>query len=327
MTECSKPGCYPEETGCMAFSGNKPFHECKHWKVANKDAAKTNPEVIESSKQGYRVAWTSNSFGKNDLNLVFEKSSNATIIGLIGASDSGKTTYLSLLYLMLISSEVIPNWQFAYSYTLRGWENISNNLEWSSGNKYNFPPHTSVNEGRVAGLLHLAFRIDGQVKDFIFTDVSGEWFTQWAKDKNSNEGAEWIYNHADSFIFLIDCEKLKDIQTIPEGRRETLDIGSRLKDNLNNRPIATLWAKSDYKEDVNPKVVETIEKELNNKFQDNHQYFEISYFPKSGKDDTRRDNILNALSWIHQQLSVNHCETISIPKIETNDLFLSFRGH
>lgn len=326
MTKCSKSGCHPGETGCVASSG-KHFHECKHWKALNKDIAKNNPEVIESSKQGYRVAWTSNSFGKNDLNLVLEKSSSTTIIGIIGASNSGKTTYLSMLYLMLISGQAIPNWQFAYSYTLRGWENISNNLKWSSGNIYNFPSHTSVNEGRVAGLLHLAFRINGQVKDLIFTDVSGESFTEWAKNKDSNKGAEWIYDNADGFLFLVDCEKLKDIRTIPEGRREVLGIGSRLKDNLNNRPIATLWAKSDYKNDIKPAVIQKIEKELDSRFQDNHQYFDISYLSKGGKGDIQRDNILNALSWIHQRLSMNHCETISIPKIETDDLFLSYRGY
>jgi len=268
-TKCSKPGCQPK-IGCTAFSGTK-YQDCDYWKAANKDIAKTSPKIIESNKRGHHIEWTGFSFGKDDLGLVLEKSSNTTVIGIIGASNSGKTTYLSMLYQMLVFGKTIPDWQFAYSYTLRSWENISNNLKWSPGNKYSFPPHTSVNEGRVAGLLHLAFRINGQVKDFIFADFPGEWFTKWAKDKKNSEEAEWIYNNARGFLFLIDCAKLKNKSTISEGRGETLSIGSRLKDNLQNRPIATLWAKSDYKDDIKPVLIQRIEKELNSKFKDNHQ--------------------------------------------------------
>ena len=222
--ECSN-GCFVE-LPCQKHKFDKK-EDCPSWKEANKELVDKKGSEDIGTTDGYRVAWTSNSLGIKNLPLIGERSC-PIIIGVIGLSNSGKTTFLSLIYLMLISGKKIGEWSFVNSYTMRGWENIVHGLKWSPGNSYQFPPHTSVNDGRANGLLHLALRNDSDTKDIVFTDVAGEWFANWSKDKyaENSTGALWVQDNSDGFILLTDSDKLASTngQERAEGISGTLAL-------------------------------------------------------------------------------------------------------
>lgn len=325
--ECEK-GC-PVELGCMYYAHDKK-QDCKSWQKTNRQTKEKNSTNNNfESDDTYRVGWTSNSLGMKNLRLISERSS-PIIIGVIGLSNSGKTTFLSMIYLMLLSGKKIGDWSFVNSFTLRGWENIINGLKWSPGNIYKFPPHTSVNDGRAHGLLHLSLRLGEKTKDIVFTDVSGEWFLNWAKDKNHEnaEGALWIQKNADGFIFLSDSDKLSsdDFLRRAEAIDETEILLDRLTGELQQRPAIFTWAKADKKNLINPSIEERITRKFQKASPSLFEVYDISCYPKSIDDDEYRDNILNVINWILLRILKSESKRIFIPASKSKDLFLNFRG-
>ena len=199
--KCELDSCIdPKEIGCNR--GFAFLEECVHWKnscshdgtgaVAAEQAVA--PEPVEKSSQGserhVRLPWTGNALGLLDVELV-TACNRTSLIGVVGPYNSGKTTLLTLLYLLVQRGEQAPSASFAGSLSLKGWENLATNLRWERGKGGpQFPPHTARGAGRRPGLLHLALRDSGRVRrDFLLTDPPGEWFSLWAQ-KESSDGAE-----------------------------------------------------------------------------------------------------------------------------------------
>jgi hypothetical protein len=172
------------------------------------------------------------------------------LIGIVGRSDAGKSTFLSLYYLLLARGAPFSAGRFAGSYTLEGWENLAQYLQMKSPELPTFPPHTPSGTGRVPGLLHVAIREpDGTLADLLLTDASGEWFENWAADENaeSAEGARWIADHAQAFLLFIDCARLAGSPVeAAEALAETLRLGQRLRDQARGRRVGVVWAKADH---------------------------------------------------------------------------------
>ncbi len=327
-TKCSKKGCVPHETGCI--SGKRKFHTCQYWKAENEGEEKGDSTTKKTTlkQEGILLPWTSNSLGLESLSLP-TSALNVNIIGLIGAANSGKTSFLSMLFQMLLAGEQLNGWRFSHSYTLQGWRNIAAQIEWAPGNLYTFPSHTSKNAGRIQALLHLALKKGDKIRDFVFTDVSGEWFTEWAKaqDSKTGEGAKWIHQHADAFLFFMDCEKLIAKATIGEGRREIFSIGDRLKNGLAHRPVAALWAKADLKADVRPRIVERLTDEVKHRFGHHTPFYDVSVYRISEEDDSHQKNIFETLLWLENRLERKSRQPIAIHlPVEGNDFFFHFKA-
>lgn len=314
--KCSKEGCYPEIRCKLGESQKK---NCENWENNEKDDV-NNTEGIPNEENSYLLTWSGNSMGLDDVSMLSERS-EPILVGSIGPENSGKTTFLGLLYLLLTNGNSLEDWGFSHSYSLLGWEYIANYLRYQADNNPEFPPHTTSFEGRKVGLLHLGLKNDNVLNDLLLTDVPGEWFTNWAIDvKGGNVGnAPWIHEKSQGFYFLIDCEGLKNKPG--KYRNNTLSLIHRFSNSLRGRPVAVLWSKADVLEDVKKPIENVIRNELEN-FQ-NYKEFRVSVY----KDEGFHEMILESLGWLLQNiLNPKSVDQIEIPTMDSRDLFIFFRG-
>ena len=226
-----------------------------------------------SDPDGAPLPWTGNSLGTVDLEFLAARSS-PRILGLVGNQNAGKTTLLTVLYLLLHAGYAAPGRQFCGSFTLGGWEALAHHLRWSAGQPPSFPPHTPRGLKRMPGLLHLAFRqsfagdenrsIDA-VEDVLFTDPPGEWFGAWAIDRDAPAaaGARWIAAQSDAFVLLVDSQALAG----PErgtAREQILRLSQRLGEYARRSRVAVVWTKADIevRDGIRTTIVDALDKHL-----------------------------------------------------------------
>jgi energy-coupling factor transporter ATP-binding protein EcfA2 len=302
--------------GLDCNDGNDPISDCPFWQKTMEQLESIEPSVETNPIDNkYSLSWTGNALGSHSLKVLTERGT-PFIVGVIGENDSGKTTFLRLLYLLLRNGKSLKTWRFAGSYTFRAWENVTRFLEFNDNNKIAFPPHTSMSDGRNDGLLHLSMKDKSRFKDFVFTDTTGEWFREWAKNANSKnaDGAKWIHNNADVFIFFIDCEAL--IEQKWKAERSISNLMLRLKDNLDNRKVAVLWSKSDKYKDIQASIIKKLEKSLKANF-DNYKEFKISAY-----DNETHEIALDIMNWLVQPEKM---ALTFIPRAEyEEDYFLNY---
>jgi hypothetical protein len=173
------------------------------------------------------------------------------IIGLLGASDAGKTTFLLGCYLQLLKGQEMSFGVFAGSYTLEAWESLAHHVRFITPcNLPKFPPHTPRGVGRIPGLLHLALRkTSGELVDILLTDAPGEWFTSWSLNENAEDaqGARWIVRHSDAYILAADSEKLASSEAGIRGKTKSAirALLDRLQPSIQQRCLTLLWTKSE----------------------------------------------------------------------------------
>ncbi|WP_440824319.1 TRAFAC clade GTPase domain-containing protein [Psychrobacter cryohalolentis] len=248
MNECTEPNCFAPDVPCDM--GHKKLSDCKFWIEGNNQEDKAEVSYTDE----IILPWTGNALGLTDLEFI-SGSSRPIVVGIVGAENSGKTTLLASWFL-LISRGVIKDieLEFAGSYSLLGWEHVSRNLRWESGQPPIFPPHTPSQSRRSPGLLHLAFRSkkNGQVQDYLFTDAPGEWFQKWAVNAEDQEaeGARWLSDNADVFLLIADTEAFS-IKGKGLARSRFQILSQRLSGDLKEQPVALVWSKSDVSADDN----------------------------------------------------------------------------
>ena len=217
--------------------------ECENWKK-QPDAENASEEI--STELTSDVPWNGYALGTSDLAILGGRGS-PLVIGLVGPPDSGKTSLLAFLYMWLLRYGKIVDWQFSGSWTLGGWESVVQHSRWAGETPPSFPPHTS-SSGRHPGVLHATFRdTKGRLRDVLFTDAPGEWFTQWARipEDAAAEGARWVIDHADVLLMLIDSAALADPKKLPNSRRATRDLIERIGAVASHLPLAVVWTKED----------------------------------------------------------------------------------
>lgn len=118
----------------------------------------------------------------------------ATVVGVVGLPDSGKTACLASMYL-LAAKGLLSGFTCVNSETLMAFEQIARgSRRWNEGS----PPeqmtaHTEMTDDREAGFLHLKLRrdIDGGFVDLLVPDLPGEW-SKALIDKNDTERFEFL---------------------------------------------------------------------------------------------------------------------------------------
>lgn len=238
--QCALDGCFPDTTCALGHLCKK---NCDQWlDDAETEMEETKPEQKQSSD----LPWNGYSLGLQDLAVIAGRSSPG-VVGLIGPPESGKTSLLAFLYMWLLKHGRVGKWLFSGSWSLGAWESVVHHSRWVGDPPPSFPPHTS-SSGRFPGLLHLAFRDEesGRLRDVLFTDAPGEWFTQWAASPNANhiEGAKWVIQNANIVLLLIDSGALSDRAKVPAARRATRDLIDRVAADFSG-PVAAVWTKSD----------------------------------------------------------------------------------
>ncbi|WP_157655931.1 TRAFAC clade GTPase domain-containing protein [Burkholderia ubonensis] len=242
---CSQAACIaPNEVGCLV--GEASPHLCKLWQ--HKADAEV-PGATGAIEDGARLPWTGNALGSMDIGFLAGKA-RTRLIGLFGAAESGKTSLLGALYLLL-GRDIGPDGiSFAGSLTLEGWENIAGSLRWNAMHGPAFPAHTSSGTGRHPGLLHLDLQVHEVSYDILFADAPGEWFSRWAVRRDAEEatGALWLSEASDVLIVVADSDALAGSR-LGVARANLVALLRRVGAERRGRPVALVWTKCDVKVD------------------------------------------------------------------------------
>ncbi len=315
MNRCSNQNCFVHE-GESCCLGELNYEACSSWNQ-NKKVVK-NGSINKEPTSASRVPWSSAALGSSDLLRLYQQGPSI-LIGLLGAQNTGKTTFLAANYLQILSGEKYKNFEFCGSQTLGAWESIAS---WARINNEqqlpSFPPHTPRGVERTPGILHFGLKDSkGVVKNIFLTDSPGEWFTRWSIDVNAidAQGAKWTTLHSDAFLIFADCDKLggEDRST---ARRELRTIIERLGESVGARPVILVWAKSDNQ--PNESIKRAIQTSLKTNIPQAKEV-EVSV--------TDPISFINALELILlKSWASNYCEPILEPILD-NTLFLAFRGH
>ncbi len=237
---CTHESCFADTTCAL---GHLDRSACEHWKESEEgeaDAAEVSQKPMSD------VPWNGYALGTSDLAILGGRS-QPLVVGLLGPPDAGKTSLLAYLYMWLMQHGTLDEWLFAGSWTLGGWESVVQYCRWTSEPPPSFPPHTS-STGRHPGVLHVTLRnpANGGIRDVLFTDAPGEWFTQWSRVPGhaTAAGARWVIEHSDVLLLLIDSAALADPDKLPATRRATRDLIERVAAG-GQRPLAIVWTKDD----------------------------------------------------------------------------------
>lgn len=199
------------------------------------------PPSVSVSAHG--LPWSGLALGTDDLELV-SAGGRPRLIALVGLAGAGKTTALATMWMRLRRGARLAGLTLAGSYTLSGWHGISRHLSFPPEGSRVFPPHTTATGNREPAMLHVALRGAKSLTDVFITDVPGEWFRQWAEDRDAVPAATWMAERADLFVLMSDSQALSGSGR-GRARADYLTLADRVADECRNRPVLPVRAKAD----------------------------------------------------------------------------------
>ncbi len=317
--KCPYEGCHAPKGLCKVSTS--PQHQsCPHWLGIESEPKSTKKSTKSKSTI---IPWSGLALQPEDIELLSHRSS-PKIIGIIGAANAGKSSYLGMLYTLLYNGKKFKNWNFAGSFSLVAWENLAKHLKIKPNGKVDFPP-TTPSAPDFYSLFHLALRNEDQFQDILFADSSGEVFTKWASkvDDINAENARWIYQHAQAFIFFIDSEAI--IRERGRAKLKIIQLAGQVAANLGQRPVTIVWSKADKIKEVRPNIKEAIDKAMVRLFP-HALTLKISNYSKEDTDTLCHVNNLRVTEYLINEM----CKTQSLQIIpdrgETTDFFFKYKG-
>jgi len=299
--KCIKEGCHAPDHFCLELAG--PLHEkCQNFITA--EALEIQAETAKKPVSATSIPWTGEWLQPEQLDLLTHRGT-PRIIGLVGSSGAGKTSYLAMLYSLLFNGKRLENWDFAGSYTLNGWELQAKTLQvQEDGTVRN--PNATPSDTDFYSLYHLALRHDSFLHDILFADSSGEVFSKWADNVNdpAAENARWIYDNAHAFLLFVDCEAI--IEQRGRARRDIVQLVEQVKRGLRGRPVVIVWSKADLAKLMRENIVEAIKESLAVTFPEAVS-LEISNYSKSDSDQLCHINNLGVVKTVLDQRA-NHSQ-------------------
>jgi hypothetical protein len=259
---CPKAGCTVGESGICLMS-HTPATACPNFPQNKEEAAgeklssetdspeTSEPDGATSTRSGSkeRHFHIGLELGIDDA-LEISRGRYCHLIGILGASDAGKTCCLLSLYLSVLHGRLPSGYRFAGSLTLKGFEDRARRLrEWKHGPlPTQLANHTVLGNPRAAALLHLAIRqgSTGRQVDLLLTDLPGEW-SKALVDRASTADRLTFLQRADGIIIVIDGKRLESNERNIEVIR-TKHLFERLKNNVgidSKIPIILLVSKGD----------------------------------------------------------------------------------
>lgn len=306
MNRCPHKGCNAPEMSCAQ---GEEIEDCPAWKGKVKSSSDGEAVVVTDGQTArhLRFPWTGNVMGPADLPYL-AGAKRVRLLTMAGASDAGKTSLLAAFYLLIARGYLPEGVEFAGSLTLEGWENIAGSLKWNALNGPTFPAHTSSGGGRSPGMLHMTLRSSSRECELLSADAPGEWFTDWAvhRDNPRAEGARWLCERTDIFLVIADSKALSGSDR-GQARQELLDLMRRVGSELDGRPAALVWTKSDLPV---PLGIKTAIREGAVRSLKEFQEFSVSMHPEKGSECRNKgQGILELLAWIISAQPCN-CEEL-----------------
>ncbi|AGS80656.1 50S ribosome-binding GTPase [Leptospira phage vb_LkmZ_Bejolso9-LE1] len=315
--KCSNQDC-PAPPHC--HEGEEDYNQCKFW-LDNNTETKNKIEQIQTQFKISDLSWTGESYKVEDIFQISRRTST-NLIGIVGKANAGKTTFLAMLYTLLLNGKKFKHYKFAGTKTILGWDELYNKLKIQM-NSVAFPDPTPSQYYR---LLHFALRdSEGRLKDILLSDSSGEVFSVWSQNKKDEnaEIARWVYSNSNGFILFIDCEDL--IVRKNAAKTEILDMAQMLNSDLCNRPVIAVWSKSDKIEAINSIIKNSLQEELKQIFL-NYKEIQISNFSKDDPDVLVHDNNIETIDWLLDQISKSSIQGLIVDNTYKGDVFLGYKG-
>lgn len=314
--KCSNPEC---TAPISCHDGYEDHTQCPNWIKHHVEEVKKRTTQKKTNKS--TQIWSGEPLAVNDIKLISYRN-NPIIIGLAGKAKAGKTTFLAMLYTLLYDGARFEKYGFSGTKTILGWDKLYDKLK-VLNNQIALPETTPSSYLR---LLHLSLRnIENQLTDILITDASGEVFSTWSqnRDDQNAENARWIYDNSNGFILFIDCDDL--IKRKNQAKTEIIDIAEMLKNDLKDRPVIAVWSKADLKDEVHPRIQDSLKNELSEIF-NNYCEIDISNFPSKNPDEIVHKNNLKTIDWLLDKIISPLGDKIVITNDYENDLFLNYKG-
>jgi hypothetical protein len=200
---CSNSDCTVMATGkCLLLHANP--EDCPDY-IFDKDALP--PEKMTSEASIGRRFAPSLELGSQDAAELM-RGHYATLVGVLGQYDVGKTCFLVSLYLLASCGALGDDFEFAGSETLGGFEVRARNLRhWNKGSlPKQLVDHTHLADPRVPALLHMALRQRAAPRrrfDLLLTDLPGEWSRELVDDIATAARLRFLAR-ADGLIIVLD---------------------------------------------------------------------------------------------------------------------------
>lgn len=315
--KCSNPDCVAP---ISCHEGKEKHTECESWMKSNAPQFKTKSAPKKEKKSD--LPWTGDALTTDELSKVTYRNT-PLIIGVIGKADAGKTTYLAMLFTLLLRGIKLKEFDFCGTKTINAWDELYQKLKVQQQG-VTFPDPTPAQYIR---LLHLALRNQSKkLKDILISDASGEVFSIWSKNRNDTnaENARWVYEYSNAFILFIDCDDL--INRKAQAKTDIIDMAQMLKHDLRNRPVIAVWSKSDKKEEVHPVIREKLQGELKELFE-NYKEIDISNFSTDDPDVLVHKNNITVLDWLLSKVfTLSKYEILIENNSSVNDIFLNYKS-
>jgi hypothetical protein len=240
---CDNPDCTVAATGKCLEHGDPT--KCPHFHVEADDSPPaavptatslplTAPFPTHPLRQFARRFAGGNELGNDDAAVVM-RARYAHLVAILGCFNAGKTCFLNSLYLLASSNRLLPDYRFAGSLTLPGFENRARLLrKWPSGPlPAKLADHTVLSDPRSPAFLHLALQYGAKFErrfDLLLTDLPGEWTEALIRRASEVERFRFLCR-ADGIILVIDGQSLVSEQRHVEVHRTELLL-DRLAGNL-----------------------------------------------------------------------------------------------
>ncbi len=130
------------------------------------------------------------------------------LIGILGSTNAGKTCLLSALYLLASQGELMPDYYFAGSLTLQGFEERVRKLRaWHDGKLPDqLVAHTQLQHPRQPAFMHLCLKqnmVNGKFLELLLTDLPGEWTDNLIKSTRGVAAFEFL-QRANGILYVVD---------------------------------------------------------------------------------------------------------------------------
>ncbi len=246
---CSKADCTIGTTG-KCLEAHAPLETCPFYlkeMVSDVDDPNPRQEQIESPSDETTESDSGRDFpaglelGYADV-LSVSRSRYMHVVAVLGPTNAGKTCLLVSLYLLALNRMLSPQFRFAGSRTLMGFEHRARGLrKWDQGAlPAEFADHTRLGDPRAPAFMHIAFDEDqdsSKHREFLFTDLPGEWTTDLI-DRTETASRFQFLSRADAVVVVLDGPRLAGADTRQQEIMQAEHLLQRLVETV-KLPLTT----------------------------------------------------------------------------------------